>query len=198
MNTSITSRSLLLLAAGLSVLTIGCRAPRQAIHLDPAFDPRAVDQIAVVPVVDARFDKKLELNFDKWTRNRARRVLKSKRYQVTLADSLGSAAEPSEEQLQQPTPEFIKGAGPADARWVMIFSVHDVTRKLTFGSTGNAELSAVLFDKGNASVAWRDKAIGRAGQGGLLGMALIGLMSQSAVEQATYEVLKSLPKRPKK
>ena len=80
----------------------------------------------------------------------------------------------------------------------MVFAVHDVTRRLTFGSTGNAEISAYLYDREKAALVWHDKGLGQAGQGGLLGMALINLMDESALQMATGNALMSLPKRPKK
>ncbi|MBX3745860.1 MAG: hypothetical protein KF833_11185 [Verrucomicrobiae bacterium] len=186
------------LAAAMVVLGTGCQAPRQPLHLSAGFDARAVDRIVIPPVVDARPDSRIDINIDKWTRNQARRVLKQKRYTVELWDGQAGDTTYPEEELIDPSPQFIQSLGPEDARWIMIFSVHDVTRKLTFGSTGNAELAAILVDKQEGLLVWRDKAIGRAGQGGLIGMLVVGLVSQEAIQQATYKMIETIPKRPRR
>lgn len=65
--------------------------------------------------------------------------------------------------------------------------------KLTFGSTANAEMYAVLYDKKNTSVVWRDKAIGRMGGGGLMGMAFSNVMAEGAISKAARSMMDNFP-----
>jgi hypothetical protein len=99
----------------------------------------------------------------------------------------------TEEDLRAKNAEWLKALPNPGSRWVMALAVHDVTRKLTFGSTGNAEISGFLYDFQTGEQLWHDKGIGQVGEGGLLGMAMIGTMSRSAVNLAAYNCLASFP-----
>ena len=79
----------------------------------------------------------------------------------------------------------------------MVVCLDDVTSRMTFGSTGNAELSGYLYDKQDGKLVWQDKGIGQAGQGGLAGMMLKGTMKGQALNIATGNLMRSVPKRPK-
>ena len=75
----------------------------------------------------------------------------------------------------------------------MVLSLVDVKSKLTFGSTGNAEVAGVMYDKESGTITWRDKGIGQVGQGGLIGMAFKGMMANSAISAALHNLLSSFP-----
>jgi hypothetical protein len=156
----------------------------------------AIENISVLPIVDARAGKKAGVNLDH-LQNSVVNVVKKKHYPVSAASTSGEAGEIAEEDLQSPRPPFLKKLGPADARWVMVVCLEDVASKITFGSTGNAELSGYLFDKDSGGVVWTDKGVGQAGQGGLMGMAMKGMMSSAAIDSAVSNLLGSLPNRTK-
>ena len=177
----------------------GCKAPTKLpIHQSQGFDPLAISTITVLLIVDLRPDKVRMSDFNRVIQKQARAVLKSKRYPVEVLEESAQVANLTEEDLEAASAEWIRSLQPAGAPWIMVFAVHDVTRRLTFGSTGNAEISAYLYDREKAALVWHDKGLGQAGQGGLLGMALINLMDESALQMATGNALMSLPKRPKK
>jgi hypothetical protein len=79
----------------------------------------------------------------------------------------------------------------------MVLVLDDVVTKLTFGSTGNAEVSGFLFDKQAGEIVWRDKGIGKVGQGGLLGMAMKAGMDGAAIDAAVGNLIASVPTRDK-
>ncbi len=80
----------------------------------------------------------------------------------------------------------------------MVLVVGELSRKITFGSTGNAEVSVAVLDKQAGNVVWKDKALGRAGQGGLMGMLMVSMMDDDALAQALGQVMYKFPKKPKK
>jgi hypothetical protein len=164
----------------------------------PPPDPKflAIDQIVILPVVDARAGKKDNVNLET-LRNSAKSDLKSKNYRFSVSDTTGKTGDIVQEDLDDSKPEWIKGLGPSDARWVMVLGLGDVHSKVTFGSSGNAEVFGFLFDKQDGSVLWKGTGVGQAGQGGLLGMAMKGTMSTSAIQTAVANLMVGIPKLPK-
>jgi hypothetical protein len=123
--------------------------------------------------------------------------LKRKNYRVSLADNTGTAGEITEEDLKDTKPAWIQKLGPSDAGWVMVVCLDDVASKMTFGSTGNAEVSGYLYHRQTATLIWKDKGVGQAGQGGLAGMMMKSTMKGVAPGTAMWNLLSSIPKRPK-
>jgi hypothetical protein len=182
----------------LILLVAGCAAPlKQGIYLDPGFEPTAIDEITLLPAQDLRIDRAIEVNMEKQIRVYGMKMLKKKGYRVRLDDNIGDVAEITEDDLKSGDPKWISRLGPPDARWVMVLTLIDVTTKFAFGSTGNAELTGFLFDKESATIAWWDKGIGRAGQGGCIGCLLKFNMDEQAIGIAVYNLFASIPKRAK-
>lgn len=194
MKSSVITFSLwMLILAALPVNSFGKR------HSPPP-DPKflAIGQIVILPVVDARAGQKGKVDLNSALRKTAQKNLKSKNYAVIVSDSIGNVGEVVEEDLNDAKPEWIKRLGPPEARWVMLVGLRDVHSKITFGSTGNAEVFGSLYDKDSGSTIWSGTGVGQVGQGGLLGMAMKGAMSTSAIQTATFNLLGSIPKVPKK
>ena len=95
-----------------------------------------------MPVVDARAGGKAGVSFQK-LQSAVVSGLKRKRYSASGIGTAGSAGEIAEEDLRGASASYINKLGPADARWVMVVCLDDVASKITFGSTGNAELQRV-------------------------------------------------------
>lgn len=182
----------LLLTALCSVECFAKKRPE--VPPDPKF--LAIQNISVLPIVDARAGTKASVNMEK-LQDTAVKALKSKRYSVSAATTSGEAGEIVEEDLQSAKPSFTKKLGPADERWVMVICLGDVVSKLTFGSTGNAEVSGYLFDKESGELVWKGKGAGQAGQGGLLGMMMKGAMQGEAIGAAIYNLFSGMPTLPK-
>jgi hypothetical protein len=56
-------------------------------------------------------------------------------------------------------------------------------------------MSGYLFDKTSGSVAWRNREVAQIGHSGIAGMLIKGLMEEGAVQQATMQMLQTLPSR---
>jgi len=165
---------------------------------DPPPDPRFmnIESVSVLPIVDARAGKKAGVNLQN-LQNSVVNILRKKRYLVNSSPNDGDAGQIAEEDLQAGEPQFIRKLGPADSRWVLVVCLEDVISKVTFGSTGNAEMSGYLFDKESGKVIWQSKGVGQAGQGGLLGMTMKGMMSGEAIGSALSNLFAGLPAKPK-
>jgi hypothetical protein len=106
--------------------------------------------------------------------------------------------EVTEDDLKEPSESWIRKLGPENARWVLILALEDSTSHLTFGSTGSAIVMGTLFDKQKGKLVWRAIDTGRAGQGGLLGMAMKSAMTEVAIEDAVIALDSMVEKRDSK
>lgn len=177
------------------LILIGCAAAKQPIFLSSTFGQERVENILVLPVVDLRFNKEPELpKLDKWVQGVVKGQLKRKKYTFTLVSDRSIVDNITEEDLKEVDAEWVRNFGPSDSRWVIIVVLLDARSKLTFGSTANAEVSGYLFDKKDGSILWRDKGIGKMGQGGLAGMLVKGLMLGDAIKMASVDLMKGFPK----
>ncbi len=161
-------------------------------------DPRlmAIESVTVIPIVDLRPGEKDSANLQKLQKIVAG-SLKRRGYPPVMAETTGDAGQIMEEDLQDAKPAWIKRVGPPSSRWVMVVCLLDVHSKMTFGSTGNAEISGYIFDKEKPELIWSGKSVGRAGQGGLLGMTMKGAMKSAAMGNAVMYLVNLLPKHPK-
>lgn len=162
-------------------------------------DPRftAIENISVLPVLDARAGDKKKVNVGDIQSTVTNLLNKKKHYPASAAGNWGEAGQVAVEDLENPVPSYIKKLGPMEARWVMVVCLDDVNSKMGFGSTGNAELSGYLFDKETGELIWKGKGAGQVGQGGLMGMAFKGAMKGEALHAAILKLLKGMPDRPK-
>ncbi len=167
-------------------------------HEAPPVEPRfmAISRIEILPILDFRIDKKDKVNFQGLSKI-ATGIVQRKNYVAYATDDRGTAGEIAEEDLDDAKPEWVKRLGPSDSRWVLVLTLNDVHSKMTFGSTGNAEMGGFLFDKRDGSVVWKKTAMGKEGQGGLLGMAMKGAMIDAAAQTAVTNLLADIPERPK-
>lgn len=168
-------------------------------HAKQPPDPRflAIDQIVVLPPLDVRSGKKDNVNLES-LRKSAVGQLKARNYVVRTSDDTGNVGEIAEEDLKDAKPDWIRKLGPSDSRWVMVIGLGEAHAQMTFGSTGNAEVIGYLFDRQSGTVLWNGTGVGQAGQGGLAGMAMKGMMKGMALDSAVANLLTGIPKLPKK
>jgi hypothetical protein len=189
---------LTLALAGAAWLLSACSTTTpQPLRSAGGFSPVSMDTVYVLPVVDARTDKKLDLKVDQLQKT-VTDSLKRKRYDTVVLSGSHLLAGLTDEDLRDPTHDWIGQTGPSEARWMMLLVVTELSRKLTFGSTGNAEVSLAILDRHQGTVVWEDKALGRAGQGGLLGMMLVSTMDDEALATAVRQVMHKIPSKPKR
>jgi hypothetical protein len=179
------------------ILTIDCLADKPKkppTEMEILF--ATFEKIVVLPAVDSRVGEKASVKLED-IQKEVLKLLKKKNYVAEAPANSGAASEFVEEDLKEAKPEWVKKLGPAEARWVLVVCLGDVTSKMTFGSTGNAEVSGYLYDKQDGKLIWKEKGVGQAGQGGLAGMMMKGAMKSAALNSAIYNLMSSVPKRPK-
>jgi len=174
-----------------------CAFTKTAILMDSSFNTASSKQIFLYPPIDSRIDKKIDINLDNHLQKAAYKDLTKKGYKVVLVANAETTTQIIDEDLKTPDPNWIGHLKPDDAHIIMVIELVDLQTKLTFGSTGNAEISGYIFDKDSKKMIWHDKGIGQVGQGGLIGMAEKGMMASNAINAAMFSLLSSIPKRPK-
>jgi hypothetical protein len=179
---------------GLTLFTFGCSSvPPKPQYCAARFQPETMSVIHLMPTIDARPDKALTLN-PAGVQQKIVRSLTSKRYRVVALSESQTSAEITLEDLNEANQSWLGSLGPADAEWILLVAVEDLSRKLTFGSTGNAEVRLCIVDKKAGEIVWRDKALGQAGQGGLVGMMMISMMEDEALSSAVNQLTWKFPK----
>jgi hypothetical protein len=167
-----------------------------------------VDEIVVLSVIDARVDKKKKFKWDKMLPNPTKDKLKGKGYRarVHLDPALVSGITP--EAVQKADPSWIKSLGPANANWIWVWSVTDVSHKTVtydnaslvplgfWGPQGEAGMAAILFNKKDGTIAWRNESRAKTQAAfGLVGMAFAGLADNDAIEKGFHDTLSGFPKK---
>jgi hypothetical protein len=178
------------------VFAVSCAGPAKIpVFLAPGFDFSSIDTITILPPVDTRVDKQINVNLDKQLAQAAEKIIRKKGYRTSMSPVLGEVGTIVEEDLKDARPDWVKRLGPPEARWVMVVCLVDVATKLTLGSTGNAEIAGYLYDKETGLMVWKDKGIDQEGEAGLIAMAFKGLMDEAAIGGAVTNLLASIPKR---
>jgi hypothetical protein len=183
-----------------AIVVVECAAKKQPKpEPDPAFT--VVENISVLPIVDARSGQKAEVNLEKLQEGIVRRLQK-KRYTAAAANTTGDTKEIAIEDVEAADPSYVKKLGPTGERWVMVVFLDDVNSKMAhskinFGSAGNAELSGYLFDKESGQLIWKNKGAGQSEENGLFGMADKWERKGEALGAAITSLLNSVPEHPK-
>ena len=183
--------------AFLVAFVLGCATTKPADFVQDGFDCNAIESLTVLPVLDHRIDQSKQLDLDDWVLPIAESSLKDRGYPCAVQRDRSLISEISRDAIEAPTKNFIEDLPPASSRWILVLALNDSSSNLTFGSTGNAEMTGYLFDKKNGQLTWRNKELGKVGQGGLIGMAMIGIMERSAIESAAMQMFQTLPIREK-
>lgn len=186
---------------GLILLGTGCAGGglhRQTMYMDSGFQFSAINEITLLPTVDVRSDKKVEVDIQKQITEPTMENLKNRGYKVGFSDKIGDIEQISENALKTANPAWIKRLGPPEARWVMVVTLVDVRTKMDLvfgsGSTGQAEVAGFLYDKESGKMVWQDKGSAkRGGGGGLLGMALNKSITNAAISGAVMDLFASIP-----
>lgn len=194
---------LLLIYASLGLA--GCGAAFSPHYLDPSFYEANVDFISVLPAVDIRKDRSVDLD-EGWELKTVKKGIgarggtayrfKWKGYNPVYDNDFGGVDNISEDDLIAANSDWINKLGPEDSRWIFLFVLEDLVTRKTFGHTYATECSAVLYDKESGKAVWKHKYVREAIQGGLGGLLTAGGTGQRLVRECFGWVLwDQFPKR---
>jgi hypothetical protein len=209
----------LTVAAAFSISIAGASAAeeKKPVFVEPGFQFESVDTVYVLPAVDIRIKKDqnaeaalqtIDSGVLYYLKKRGYRTVPEDPKHGGFSQSAFSKVSHKEEQtvppvrmtvseddLKEPDEQWVRKLGPDNARWVLVLALEDSESHLTFGSTGSAIVMGTLFDKQNGNLVWRGIGAGRAGQGGVLGMATKSESVHDAVQSAIEELCSIVAKR---
>lgn len=188
----------LLLVAVILGLLAGCAAPSKPgpTHVSDQFGDAKVTKLAVMPLMDARFDKSEKMNYDKINRG----IRKFTKYQlqkrgyepVYLLDAVLPAVQQG--LLEHPDPELLKAICPDDYPHSLLFIVEDLIQERNFlGTQTGLTVSMALVDGRTGSVLWSDTDVRRTSGGGLVGLGMSNLSEYNLICQCAEVMVKKLP-----
>ena len=165
------------------------------ITLDTSFSEMGITTISLLPVVDRRPDKSYDIDFDKDIREKVKEILEKKGYSVEIEDTF--SAEIDNEELAEMDVADLASLGPEDARAVLLIYIEDILSKyVVMAYTFKIEATASLISKEKQVELWRDKGIGKSGQGGLVSI-VPALFGPAGINDCINDMLDSFPNAPK-
>ncbi len=190
-NTTTTAAALLL--GTMILLGAGCASGRRTAAPPLGPDEEPIVRVAVTPMVRATPQDVREGVGESVTKGLLKGL--ARRGIVTVAPAAEAGAPKLEEEdLKESSPESVRAIGPADERLVLVVFLTDWSSKITFGSTCTVEVSGYLLDKRTGRVVWHAKGNGKAGQGGLLGMAMKRASDHDAIAFAVAHLMAQFPR----
>lgn len=188
-------KSIVITLVGVFFLLEGCAVTQPAFYRASEFKPESIDQITLLPAVDARIDKNVAVNLEDRLRGEAATILKRKGYTVVLSAATRETAELTNDNLRAADPALIKHLGPPEARWIMVLALIDLN---VVGDTDKVEVSGFLYNKENGMLLWRDTSICLVGrESGIFNISTNSVMGNIGISSAVDTLLASIPERAK-
>ena len=124
-----------------------------ALQAPPDVRPLTASQVVILPLIDAREDKKIRINVNE-LRDYAQKKLKSKQYAAIESDATGDFGGNAflDKDLVDVKPEQIKRLGPPESRFVMVIVLGDTHKARNL--IARASANGYLFDKETGILLW--------------------------------------------
>lgn len=176
----------------------GCSTvPKMPIKLDPNFASKGIDTIVLMPIVDRRIDKKCKVDFEKTLRMPAKKILARKGYNVIMPAAFNDGGTITADNVGEMNVSELSNLGPANERAILVIYVDDVLDEyVVVAYSYKIEATGSLIEKKERVELWRDKGIGKSGQGGLISGPLSFVYQCEANDMCLNDMLCTLPKNP--
>jgi hypothetical protein len=184
----------LLLAA--AMLPVGaCSVTREPLALDETLRPEDVDEIVILPVIDARPSQLDQVQIARNVGDATVRMLRERGYFVLEAEAFRQR--PSGPlDLDVADAARLSPLAPEDSKFFLVVQVQRLDRQMAeAGETYDAQLAAVLVDRVNGRVVWRDVATASSTLSGVLTVFSRGSRQYEAAVNATRALVDTLPKK---
>lgn len=185
-------------AVGVVGLIAGCAgAPKVPIFVDPTFAALDIRMVTLLPIVDRRVDKSYEMDIESSIGNKVEAQLNKKGYTVARPGAFSDEEDVPNGAVAEMEPNEMTRLGGAGSDYLLVAYVDDLSGKTALGYSFKTETSAVLVKRDSGALVWRDKGVGSAGQGGLIGCMMAGAVKGEALDMAVDGMMSSLPPVPK-
>ena len=181
-----------LLVAG---LLAGCLPPRTPIQIDSGLRAEDIDEVVVLPVIDARPSRFDHVQVARNVTDATLRFLRERGYFALTADDF-------REKPQLPLDLHIAGPAeliplaPEDSKYFLLVQVERLEPGVDQdGQTFDARLAAVLVDRDRGRVVWRDVVTASSTLTGALTVFSRGSRQYEAAVNASRALIATLPDR---
>ena len=176
-------------------LFIGCVTPPIKVgYLDKNYYEKQINSICVLPIIDERKDKSYKVDFTDKILQQIQKTIETKGYNVEAANNFSEAKRVTIPEILEMTSEELSQLGPSSAQTILFIYLEDVaSRYLVMSYTFKMELRAVLIDKKDGTILWRDKGVGSAGQGGLISGVVGPMLKTGVINSCINNMFVSLP-----
>lgn len=199
-----------------ALVLAGCTSQRAPLALDSSFRAEDVDELLVLPVIDARPDPFQDVLLSRDVGDAMVRFLRERGYFTLAADAYGQRPT-GPLDLGRATFEQLVSLAPEDAGYFLVVqierlepggkqdsSVSDARASATMVDRpgGNQEvpvvdarLSAVMVDRPGGRVVWRDVATASSSLSGFLTLFARGSRPYEAAVNASKALVETLPRK---
>lgn len=180
------------------ILLMGCASPQKAIYLAPSFDQLHVDTITLLPIFDARTQRKFEIDefqLQQIVNPVVETGLNEKGYTMALSNEMGRVQCLKFGHSTNLEPDCLHKVGPPNSRWILVIFLQDFQMRSPYGGTASAKMSGVLFDKSEGVMLWRDLEYAGLSQRELVGENMKTLIVNDVIQLCTGKLIDSLPRK---
>jgi len=175
----------------------GCGSQRAPLVVDATLKAEDVDEVLVLPVLDARPTTYEDVQVTRNVGDAMVRFLRERGYFTIAADSY--RVRPSGPlDLHVASPAQLLPLAPEDAKYFVLVQVDSLEPGYDeSGETYDARLSAVMVDRPGGRVVWRDVATASSSLNGMLTVFSRGSRQYEAAVNASRALVETLPDRPR-
>jgi len=142
----------------------------------PLHTPSKVDRVLILPVVDNRRDKTIDVDVEKLIQDKVVNMLSEKGYETRKFSDPACVRSAVPQRLALPTQDWLANLGPNDSRWVLLLEVTDTKYEkipyftlyyfinplalfYSYPRNTSVEMRGYLFDKHDPSLSWKKQVI---------------------------------------
>jgi hypothetical protein len=177
----------------LAILISGCSVPAPLV-LDESIRPEEIDEVVVLPVIDARPTRFEHVQIARNVEDATVRFLRERGYFTLTADRFRER--PSGPlDLHVAGPAELVPLAPEDTRYFMLVQVERLEPGVSdeTGQAYDARLTGVLVDRERGRVIWRDVATASSHLSGVLTVFARGSRQYEAAVNASRALVETLP-----
>jgi hypothetical protein len=188
-------REKLRVACALALVLAGCASGRAPLVLDDTIRPDEINEVVVLPVIDARPSRLDQVQVARNVEEATVRFLRERGYFTLSADRFRQR--PSEPlDLHLAGPDQLLPLAPEDSTFFMLVQVERLEPGTDeSGQTYDARLAAVLVDRTKGRVVWRDVATASSTLSGVLTVFSRGSRQYEAAVNASRALVETLPNK---
>lgn len=182
----------------LALVMGGCASERVPLSLDASLAPEQIDEVIVLPVIDARPSRLDNVQVARNVGDAMVRFLRERGYFTLSADRFRERPT-GPLDMHIASPEQLLPLAPEDSKFFMVVQVERLEPGVDeSGQTYDARLAAVLVDRARARVVWRDVATASSHLSGVLTVFSRGSRQYEAAVNASRALVDSLPDKQQK